>query len=85
MNCDTTNSRPRPSVQWFNPAGQLVSTERAFAVSVVLRNQAGVYTCVAVQPDTGLNMSSTVDVIVQCECMYNYVDMVLIRKGVLLS
>jgi hypothetical protein len=65
LNCDTTNSRPRPSVQWFNPAGQLVSTERMLIVLVILRNQTGVYTCVANQPNTGLNMSSTVDVIVQ--------------------
>ena len=85
MNCDTTNSRPRPSAQWFNPAGQLVSTERAFAIPVVLRNQSGVYTCVAVQLATGLNMSSTVDVIVQCECVFVHVDILLKRKGVLLS
>ena len=85
MNCDTTNSRPRPSVQWFNPAGQLVSTERMLIVLVILRNQTGVYTCVANQPNSELNMSSTVDVIVQCECVFVYVDMVLKRKGVLLS
>ena len=71
LNCDTTNSRPRPNPRWFNPAGQLFSTEREFTI-VVLRNQTGVYTCVAIQLATGLTMNSTVDVIVQCECVFVY-------------
>ena len=67
LDCDVTNSVPLPNVQWFNPAGQIVAVDTELIIENIQRSQSGTYTCVALQ--SGIDMTSTVDVTVQCKCV----------------
>ena len=67
LNCDTSNSRPRPSVEWFSPEGIMISITRDLEIMNIQRSAAGIYTCVALLR-YGATMNSTVNVTVQCEC-----------------
>ena len=69
MDCDVTNTIPLPNVQWFNPAGQIVAVVRLLMIENIQRSQSGTYTCLALQSSTGINMTSIVDVTVQCKCV----------------
>ena len=66
--CDTSNSRPRPSVEWMSPERVVVSNERILEIMNIQRSAAGVYTCVATHTIRGTTKKSTVNVTVQCEC-----------------
>ena len=68
LDCNATNSAPLPSVQWLNPQGVMVSTDRNLEIEDIHRNAAGVYTCIATFND-GETMNSTATVSVQCECL----------------
>ena len=67
LECDASNSRPRPSVEWFNSEGVNVSNERILEVMNIQRSAAGIYTCVAIHTFSEATMNSTVNVIVQCK------------------
>ena len=69
--CDTSNTRPRPIVKWFNPAGVTISTAGNLEIMNIQRSAAGIYACVATLLDSGDTMNSTVNVTVQCECHDN--------------
>ena len=66
LDCDTSNSRPNPSVVWFNPEGYMVSGSRALMIENIPRTATGSYSCVA--SESGATMTSSVTVTVQCEC-----------------
>ena len=68
LECDASNSRPRPMVEWFSPEGVVVSNERILEIMNIQRSAAGIYTCVAIHIFSEATMNSTVNVIVQCEC-----------------
>ena len=68
LDCDTSNSRPRPSVMWFSPEGVMVSTQSILEIMNIHWSADGVYTCVATQELSGATMNNTVNVSVQCEC-----------------
>ena len=68
LDCDTSNSRPRPSVEWFSPERVVVTNERTLEIMNIQRSAAGIYTCVATHPLSKATMNSTVNVTVQCEC-----------------
>ena len=67
LDCDTSNSRPRPGVEWLSPEGVVLSRHRNFEIMNIQRSAAGIYTCVAISR-SGATMNSTVDVTVLCEC-----------------
>ena len=67
LDCDASNSRPSPSVAWFNPEGGMVSGSRALMIENILRAATGSYSCVATVMEA--NMTSYENVTVQCECM----------------
>ena len=67
LNCDTSNSRPRPSVEWFSPEGVMISITRDPEIMNIQRSDAGIYTCVTLSR-FGATMNSTVNVTVQCKC-----------------
>ena len=67
LDCDTSNSRPRPSVEWFSPEGVNISNDRFLESMNIQRSAAGIYTCVTISR-SGATMNSTVNVAVQCEC-----------------
>ena len=67
LDCDTSNSRPRPSVEWLSPEGVMISVTRDLEIMNIRRSAAGIYTCVAILR-SGATMNSTVNVTVQCEC-----------------
>ena len=67
LECDTSNSRPRPSVEWLSPEGVNVSNERILEIMNIQRSAAGIYTCVVTHTFSGATMNSTVNVSVQCE------------------
>ena len=69
LDCDTSNSRPRPQVRWLSPEGDELSRVRELEVMNIQRSAAGIYTCVAIILSSGATMNSTVNVTVQCECM----------------
>ena len=66
LDCDTSNSRPSPSVAWFNSEGEMVSGSRALMIENILRDATGSYSCVATVMEA--TMTSSVTVTVQCEC-----------------
>ena len=66
LDCDASNSRPSPSVAWFDPEGEMVSDSRALMIENILRDATGTYSCVA--SESGATMTSSVTVTVQCEC-----------------
>ena len=69
LDCDTSNSRPFPSLKWFSPEGVMVSITRDLEIMNIQRSAAGIYTCVAIsRSGPGATMNITVNVIVQCEC-----------------
>ena len=75
LDCDTSNSRPRPSVEWLSSEGVMVSNGRILEIKNIQGSVAGIYTCVATRTIHGTTMNSTVNVTVQCEChhsMYIY-------------
>ena len=67
LNCDTSNSRPRPSAEWFSPEGVMISIIRNLQIMNFQRSATGIYTCVALSR-SGATMNSTVTVTVQCKC-----------------
>ena len=67
LDCDTSNSRPHSSVEWFSPEDVMISITRDFEIMNIRRSAAGIYTCVALSR-TGTTMNSTVNVTVQCKC-----------------
>ena len=67
LNCDTSDTRPRPIVEWFNSEGVVVSTAGNLEIMNIQRSAAGIYTCVATLLQSGDTMNSTVNVTVQCE------------------
>ena len=77
MNCDVRNSRPRPDSEWFNPAGQSVSTQLLYRLPGIMRDQSGVYTCVVTE--SGVSANSSVDVTVQCECVFAEERLVVVK------
>ena len=68
LDCDTSNSRPRPSAEWFSLEGVKVSNDRFLESMNIQRSAAGIYTCLAILLRSGATMNSTVNVIVQCKC-----------------
>ena len=66
LDCDTSNSRPSPTVEWLSPDGVVLSNERILEITNIQGSAEGIYTCVATQPLTGAN--TTVNVTVQREC-----------------
>ena len=66
LDCDASNSRPSPSVAWFNPEEEMVSGSRTLMIENITRNATGSYLCVA--SENGTTMTSSVTVTVQCEC-----------------
>ena len=66
LDCDTSNSRPSPRVEWLSPERDVVSNERIFEMTNIQGSAEGIYTCVATQPLSGATI--TVNVTVQCEC-----------------
>ena len=69
LDCDTSNSRPIPSVEWFNPDGDLISNSRELRIMDIQQSAAGMYTCVATQ--SRATMSSSVNIAVQCKRINN--------------
>ena len=68
LDCDSSNSRPNPSVQWFNAEGDMITSDRKLNITNIQQNEMGIYTCVATQ--LGITMNNSVNVIVQCECVW---------------
>ena len=68
LECDTSNSKPRPTMEWFSPGGVNSTNERIIEIMNIQRSAAGIYTCVATHIFSGATMNSTVNVVVQCEC-----------------
>ena len=66
LDCDASNSRPSPSVAWFDPEGEMVSGSRTLMIENIPRAATGTYSCVA--SESGTTMTSAVTVTVQCEC-----------------
>ena len=69
LDCDVSTSSPLPSVQWFSPQGDLISNSIDLEIMNIQRSAMGVYTCVATQLTSGVILNSTVNVVVQCECV----------------
>ena len=67
LDCDTSNSRPRPSVEWLSPDGVTISITRDLGIMNIQRSAAVIYTCVALSR-SGATINSTVNVTVQCKC-----------------
>ena len=67
LDCDTSNSRPRPSVEWLSPERVVVGITRDLEIMNIQRSAAGIYTCAAML-HSGATMISTVNVTVQREC-----------------
>ena len=65
LDCDSANSRPGPSTEWFNPNGDSITNSRIVMMMDIQRSAAGTYTCVANQE--GATMSSSVNITVQCK------------------
>ena len=66
LDCDASNSRPSPSLAWFNPEGEMVSGSRTLMIENIPRAATGTYSCVT--NESGTTMTSSVTVTVQCEC-----------------
>ena len=66
-----STSSSLPSVQWFNPEGDLISNSRDLKIMNIQRCAMGVYTCVATQFGTKRNISVEIDIIELCEFHYN--------------
>ena len=66
LECDTSNSRPSPRVEWLSPEGVVVSNERTLEITNIQERATEIYTCVATHPLSGATIS--VNVAVQCEC-----------------
>ena len=71
LDCDTSNSRPRPSVEWLSPEGVNASDGRILEIMNIQRSAAGIYTCIATHTIHGTTMNRTVNVTVQCECYHS--------------
>ena len=68
LECDASNSRPRPRVEWLSPKGAVATNESILEIMNIHRSATGIYTCVATHIFSRATMNSTVNVIVQCEC-----------------
>ena len=77
LDCDTSNSGPRPSVKWLSPKGVMISITRDSEIMKIQRSAAGIYTCVAISR-SGATMNSTVNVTVQCECHDSIMQLVYV-------
>ena len=69
LDCDVSTSSPLPSVKWFSPRGDLISNSGDLEIVNIPRSAMGIYTCVATQLTSGATLNSTVNVIIQCECV----------------
>ena len=67
LDCDVSTSSPLPSVQWFNPEGDVISNSRDLKIMNIQRCAMGVYTCVATQFGAKQNISVDIDIIELCE------------------
>ena len=68
--CDSTNSRPLPTVQWFSPDGEILSVTSILHISNINRSLAGNFTCTAYQHISNTAMSSSLNIIIQCMCFF---------------
>ena len=68
--CDTTNSSPLPSAEWFSPQGDMISNSWDFEIMNIQRSAMGVYTCI-VTSHVGATLNITVNVTVICEYYIN--------------
>jgi hypothetical protein len=78
LDCDASNSRPRPSVEWFSPEGVMISIIRNLQIMNFQRSATGIYTCVALS-HSGATMNNTVTVTVQfpCETLQSTTDIIV--------
>ena len=72
LDCDTSNSRPSPRVEWLSPEGVVVSNERILKMTNIQESALGKYTCVATHPLFGAIV--TVNVTVQYECQVKNIE-----------
>ena len=70
LDCDVSTSSPLPSVQWLSPQGDLVTKNRDLEIVNIHMDEAGIYTCIATQLESGATLNSTVKVTVLCELVY---------------
>jgi hypothetical protein len=79
LDCDTSNSRPSPRVEWLSPEGVVVSYDTTLEIMNIQRSAVGIYTCVATRPLSGATMNSTVNVTVQfpCETLQSTTDIIV--------
>jgi hypothetical protein len=59
LDCDASNSRPRPSVEWLSPEGVVVSYDTTLEIMNIQESAAGTYTCVVIRFVTGATINST--------------------------
>ena len=67
LDCDISNSQPSPTVAWFGPQGEMLTSQRELEIGNIMRSQAGQYQCVVTETESGDTQNSTVDVTVQCK------------------
>ena len=67
LDCDVSTSSP---LQWFSPQGDLISSSSHLEIMNIQRDEAGIYTCIAIQIYSEATLNSTVNVIILCQCMY---------------
>ena len=69
LSCDSSNSFQLPPVQWFNEAGEMVSSGAVLMLTDILKSQAGTYTCQTnpPPPNSENSTSSSATVVVQCK------------------
>ena len=79
LDCDTSNSRPRPSVEWLSPERVVVSNERILEIMNIQRSATGIYTCVALSC-FGATMNITVNITVQRECQVKHSHVTFIQR-----
>ena len=69
LDCDAID--PIINVMWLSPEGIVVSNEMNLVIMNIQRSAAGTYTCEATHKIHGTTRNSTVNVTVQCECLYS--------------
>jgi hypothetical protein len=79
LDCDTSNSRPSPRVEWLSPEGVVLSNERILEMTNIQGSAEGIYTCVATHPIYRATLNSIVNVTVQvpCETLWSTTDIIV--------
>ena len=72
--CNASHSRPRATVQWLSPGGEVVSDGGVLEIFNFTWKLEGLYTCVAFFVNSSVTKNSSVQVTIRCKELYSHND-----------